>query len=98
MSRLLAADDSVLRLTDKRGKTPADKARRGGHTGIAAALDRWAAGDHAGALADLEELATVSKALWEAVVSGEVDEVSRLAPQAARLGVISKVQPTHIIM
>lgn len=53
VARLLVADDTVLTVKDG-GETPADKARRGNHATIAAALDRWQAGDRAGVLEDLD--------------------------------------------
>lgn len=87
---LLAADDSALTLKDG-GETPADKARKNGSPGIAAALEQWRGGDHEGAQAALQKLNDVARELWEAVVRGKVEDVTRTAPLAAAAGVIDKV-------
>ena len=50
---LLLADDSILRVKDKYGRTPVDMARKNNNSDIAAAMEKWASGDKAGALRDL---------------------------------------------
>lgn len=93
VAHLLQADDSILTIED-RGSTPAAFARRKEHSGVADALDLWQQGDHDAALADLTSLSTVSQKLFTAALENKLEDVTRLAPQASRLGVISKVRPS----
>ena len=50
---LLLADDSILRVMTKDGDTPVDSACKRNENDTAAAMEKWASGDKAGALRDL---------------------------------------------
>ena len=50
---LLLASDSILGVRDKHGRTPVDSARNNNKHDSAAAMEKWASGDKAGALRDL---------------------------------------------